>query len=154
MTEPDAYLVEYREVSKGGSRLHVTMASLEPAVPFLILPEEADVESRTLIRATPLYARQVAVAGLAQGQCSTTLTHRFWISNCECGTYEENLGPCMTWNEGNEVGRCVYCDHDIACHRKLSAALYAATHWLRTHEAESVLRAAIDAARSGGQKNG
>ena len=57
---------------------------------------------------------------VAQGACETTQTPRFQIKNCTCGTYEGNLGPCLTWWEGAQVGRCVYCDHNLDCHVKLS----------------------------------
>ena len=64
----------------------------------------------------------------AQGPCETTLTPRFEIKDCACGTYEGNLGPCLTWNEGNEVGRCVFCAHGLDCHVKLSKLLASEKH--------------------------
>lgn len=45
---------------------------------------------------------------IAQGQCETTQTPRFQIPDCACGTYEGNLGPCLTWWQGGS-GHCVYC---------------------------------------------
>ena len=51
------------------------------------------------------------------GICETTLTPRLPRSMCKgCGTYEGNLGPCTTWLEGAEQGRCAYCDHKLVCH--------------------------------------
>ena len=59
----------------------------------------------------------------SQGRCKTTLTERFEYPECRCGTYEGNLGPCKTFEEGAEIGRCVYCDHKIECHEGLLAKL-------------------------------
>jgi len=53
---------------------------------------------------------------VAQGKCETTLTERFAYPDCKCSTYEGNLGPCKTWEPGGDPTRCVYCDHDAACH--------------------------------------
>lgn len=53
---------------------------------------------------------------ISQGLCETTKTERFVCEECECVTYEGNLGPCQTFEEGNVQGRCVYCDHAGACH--------------------------------------
>lgn len=60
---------------------------------------------------------------VAQGPCETTLTPRFQIKDCACDTYDGNLGPCLTWWQGAAVGRCVYCDHGLDCHVKLSKML-------------------------------
>lgn len=68
-------------------------------------------------------ARSSGTALVAQGPCETTQTPRFQIKDCACGTYEGNLGPCLTWWEGGQVGRCVYCDHGLDCHVKLSKLL-------------------------------
>lgn len=54
----------------------------------------------------------------SQGPCETTGTERFENTNCKCPTYMGNLGPCRTFEEGSN-GRCVYCDHEIECHREL-----------------------------------
>lgn len=51
----------------------------------------------------------------SQGLCETTLTERFEVENCECNTYEGNLGPCATFLEGANWN-CVYCDHSEKCH--------------------------------------
>lgn len=51
--------------------------------------------------------------------CDTTNTPRFRISvddDCDCGTYAGNLGPCLTFAPGKELGRCAYCDHAVDCH--------------------------------------
>ncbi len=53
--------------------------------------------------------------GESQGLCDTTMTERHFNPWCVCPTYEGNLGPCLTWEEGSN-GRCVYCDHTIVCH--------------------------------------
>jgi hypothetical protein len=53
--------------------------------------------------------------GQSQGKCETTLTERFSYPPCHCGTYEGNLGPCKTYEQGAS-GQCVYCEHDLACH--------------------------------------
>jgi hypothetical protein len=53
----------------------------------------------------------------SQGICETTLTERFALPECGCGTYPENLGPCKTFEPGANPERCVYCDHKIECHR-------------------------------------
>lgn len=50
----------------------------------------------------------------SQGLCETTLTERFEVKDCKCPTYTENLGPCVTFEEGAN-GRCAYCDHEKAC---------------------------------------
>lgn len=50
--------------------------------------------------------------------CDTTLTERHPVENCQCQTYEGNLGPCKTYEAGVN-GRCVYCDHEERCHRQL-----------------------------------
>lgn len=54
-------------------------------------------------------------AGAPQGLCDTTLTERFANPDCRCDTYAGNLGPCKTFEMG-QGGRCVYCDHEAACH--------------------------------------
>lgn len=53
--------------------------------------------------------------GTPQGRCGTTLAERFAYPDCNCGTYEGNLGPCKTYVEGMS-GRCVYCEHGAKCH--------------------------------------
>lgn len=53
--EPNAYLVEYREVSKQGEKKHCVEASLEPRAPSV--SHYGNVESRELLKVTPLYAR-------------------------------------------------------------------------------------------------
>jgi hypothetical protein len=58
----------------------------------------------------------------SQGLCDATMTERFLNPMCVCDTYEGNLGPCKTWEEGSN-GRCVYCDHNRMCHINLLAAL-------------------------------
>ena len=63
---------------------------------------------------------------VSQGRCETTLTERFRFDGCKCGTYEGNLGPCLTWCQGGASNRCVYCDHNIECHCAISAMLAAA----------------------------
>lgn len=68
----------------------------------------------------------IAAAGtpaVPQGRCEMTLTERFEYPDCCCGTYEGNLGPCKTFEEGAAKGRCVYCDHGIACHEAIRAPL-------------------------------
>lgn len=52
----------------------------------------------------------------SQGRCETTLTERFSNPDCQCETYSRNLGPCKTFEEGTDEGRCAYCDHKIECH--------------------------------------
>jgi hypothetical protein len=48
--------------------------------------------------------------------CDTTMTPRLPMTLClGCGTYPGNLGPCEEFEEGGN-GRCVYCDHALACH--------------------------------------
>ncbi len=56
--------------------------------------------------------------------CDTTMTPRLSRSFCVdmvpvgievCGTYEGNLGPCQSFEEGMNM-RCVYCDHAPICH--------------------------------------
>jgi hypothetical protein len=56
--------------------------------------------------------------GDSQGLCETTSTERFFNPWCSCPTYPGNLGPCKTWEMGGN-GRCVYCDHEVACHSQL-----------------------------------
>jgi hypothetical protein len=73
---------------------------------------------------------------LSQGPCETTLTERFKFSGCQCGTYEGNLGPCKSWEEGSN-SRCVYCDHTLKCHNALieeqrARVVEAALSWERT----------------------
>lgn len=34
---------------------------------------------------------------------------------CDCGVLDDNAGVCLSYHRG-EHGRCVYCDHSIACH--------------------------------------
>lgn len=86
-----------------------------------------------------------ALNEIAQGPCETTLTPRFAIKDCSCGTYEGNLGPCLTWNEGNAVGRCVFCDHGLDCHVKLSRLLAPPTSACKdfTKRERAMLRRAI-----------
>ena len=54
----------------------------------------------------------------SQGLCETTLTERFEYPDCKCDTYEGNLGPCKTFEEGMS-GRCVYCEHAKVCHEAI-----------------------------------
>jgi len=54
--------------------------------------------------------------GDQQGRCETTLTERFEIGRCSCGTYPGNLGPCETFEPGAN-SRCAYCDHGGPCHQ-------------------------------------
>jgi hypothetical protein len=54
--DPEAYLVEYREIGKDGSKKCVAMASLEPREPTIMLPWDENVETRELLKATPLFA--------------------------------------------------------------------------------------------------
>lgn len=56
----------------------------------------------------------------AQGRCETTLTERFKNPSCKCDTYPDNLGPCRTFEEGARCGYCVYCDHNLRCHKELA----------------------------------
>jgi hypothetical protein len=51
----------------------------------------------------------------SQGVCETTGTERFLNPECRCPTYPGNLGPCVEFEAGGN-GRCVYCDHERACH--------------------------------------
>lgn len=76
------------------------------------------------LRITGIEERCARSAGtlIPQGPCETTQTPRFQIADCACGTYEGNLGPCLTWWQGNS-GRCVYCEHGLDCHVKLSKLL-------------------------------
>lgn len=57
---PDAYLVNYHEDTKGGSRKNVTALSFEPETPVIMLDWDKDVASRTLIKVTPLYSTEPA----------------------------------------------------------------------------------------------
>lgn len=57
-----------------------------------------------------------ALQSRSQGLCDTTLTERFMLDECVCGTYPDNLGPCRTFAIGADPERCVYCDHKISCH--------------------------------------
>ena len=54
--EPVAYLINLYEGTKSGwgGKKNVTMASLEPDAPTIILDREKDIESRRLIKAIPL----------------------------------------------------------------------------------------------------
>lgn len=52
--EPEAYLITYREIKKHGDRICVTQASLDHTAPSVRM--DSDVESRTLLKSTPLYA--------------------------------------------------------------------------------------------------
>lgn len=58
------------------------------------------------------------MAGEPQGKCDTTLTDRYAI-DCKCGTYPDNLGPCLAFLPGADPSRCVYCDHKVECHDAL-----------------------------------
>jgi hypothetical protein len=53
--------------------------------------------------------------------CDTTMTPRVPSYWCVCMERTDLMGPCLTWNLGQN-GRCVYCDHDFYCHRMLMAA--------------------------------
>lgn len=58
--------------------------------------------------------RIVYIKGL-KPLCDTTMTPRNPRTSCDCATYEENMGPCDTFDVG-ENGNCVYCDHAQRCH--------------------------------------
>lgn len=64
----------------------------------------------------------------SQGLCETTLTERFEFSECVCGTYPENLGPCRTFETGADPKRCVYCDHKLGCHTAIAERWYEDIH--------------------------
>lgn len=56
------------------------------------------------------------------GRCATTLTERYRVEGCTCPTYPGNEGlPCLTWLQHRASDLCVYCDHNLECHRRLSA---------------------------------
>ncbi len=85
------------------------------------------LDQRKADRRQPTAAQQ---DGDAQGKCETTLTERFFLRDCGCGTYPGNLGPCTTWLDNGKV-RCTYCDHGPNCHARLSRILHdrhVATH--------------------------
>jgi hypothetical protein len=44
-------------------------------------------------------------------------------SDITCGTYAGNLGPCECYEMGAN-GRCVYCDHALACHPQESQPVF------------------------------
>lgn len=50
------------------------------------------------------------------GVCDTTGVRRYAIT-CICATYADNWGVCADWERGGN-GRCVFCDHEKACHSK------------------------------------
>ena len=50
------------------------------------------------------------------GVCDTTCAVRFAVTDCQCDTYPDNLGPCSCYVKG-AGGACAYCDHDSSCHR-------------------------------------
>lgn len=52
------------------------------------------------------------------GRCETTLTDRYAVDECNCATYPDNLGPCITFTEGDN-GNCAYCDHNELCHSRV-----------------------------------
>ena len=81
-----------------------------------------DIVSETVYRAMLAAAPAAPAAdGLVeQGRCETTLTERYANPKCICGTYPDNLGPCLTFGI-NAAGRCVYCDHDARCHLDVAA---------------------------------
>jgi hypothetical protein len=56
--------------------------------------------------------------GASQGVCEITMTPRFYNALCKCPTYQNNLGPCKTFEAGAN-GRCVWCDHEESCHMLL-----------------------------------
>ena len=57
-------------------------------------------------------------AAKSQGLCATTLTERFENLECRCDTYVVNLGPCKTFAPGSDASKCVYCDHEVGCHKE------------------------------------
>jgi hypothetical protein len=52
-------------------------------------------------------------------RCDVTQTVRYANPNCKCPTYEGNLGPCASHEQGAN-GRCVYCDHELNCYPTLA----------------------------------
>jgi hypothetical protein len=71
--------------------------------------------------AEPFTPNAVEARAAAQ-RCDVTQTLRYAIGKCSCPTYDGNLGPCATWEEGANR-RCVYCDHDKDCHLGVAADL-------------------------------
>jgi hypothetical protein len=66
-TEPAAYIVEFRETLIDGRKKHVTMASLEPREPTIMADwTDKDVESRELLKVTPLFASTQSATGSLQ----------------------------------------------------------------------------------------
>ena len=56
--------------------------------------------------------------GECQGACGTTTTPRYWNPECACDTYQGNLGPCLSYDQGHD-GTCAACDHDPVCHAQV-----------------------------------
>jgi hypothetical protein len=59
-----------------------------------------------------------------QGLCEATWTPRYLNPLCKCPTYKGNLGPCASFPDygffdASPNGRCVFCDHEWACHETL-----------------------------------
>lgn len=123
-----AYFVEI-----GGEKVAKTMhPSLSHETVFDGRIQHYSADQKSLVIWAALAPSSAGVAVVAQGPCETTLTPRFQIPDCACGTYEENLGPCLTWWQGAAVGRCVYCEHGLDCHVKLSKMLAMPSAGLRT----------------------
>ena len=53
---PDAYIVNFREETEDGQIKNCVIASLEPEPPMILSEFEPHIKSRTLIKATPVYA--------------------------------------------------------------------------------------------------
>jgi hypothetical protein len=80
------------------------------------------------------------LAGTSQGKCDVTLTERYANPGCVCATYAGNKGPCRSWEAGVN-GRCVYCDHTMACHLKMCQAALASPPAPASAEVEQVASA-------------
>ena len=81
--------------------------------------------------------------------CDTTSTPRFPIpaGKCHCGTYPENLGPCLEYSPDGKDGRCPYCAHGRDCHHW--AYIVFAQAWANVTRMVSVNEPRFDCRRCG-----
>lgn len=90
---------------------------LETEIPVRLAPLRTRIHCERCKGMSRLPADRIEVFMPMEPQpelCDTTQTFRL-ARDCDCPTYEENLGPCWTWELGGN-GRCVYCDHKQKCH--------------------------------------
>ena len=135
--EPEAYLVEYREDTKGGDRRHCTIASLEPHEPVILIDDEPNIESRTLLKVTPLYTAAFIESSGRDGE------RLDWFEQ-----YADKGGcPSLIYDDD---GNWAVAENGMQNIRESGTDNLHISHYVSADAFKPTVREAIDAARSQG----